>query len=173
VLFAALNPGGRLLVPNFTPGIKDVGYMEAFMDWFLICRTEIQVRDLTSGIPESEISDIRSWADEEHNVVYVLAQKRRMYRPAERITRHGGAMSFLRDLIRGLRNLPDDGVSQKVYAERVRITNSLSPVAAGGSIAAAMVTIYALGGTVERTAWMIWTALIILCIVLLITLAVG
>jgi diguanylate cyclase (GGDEF)-like protein/PAS domain S-box-containing protein len=82
-------------------------------------------------------------------------------------------MSFLRDLIRGLRDLPDDGVSQKVYAERVRITNSLSPVAAGGSIAAAMVTIYALGGTVERTAWMIWTALIILCIVLLITLAVG
>lgn len=78
VLFAALNPGGRLLVPNFIPGIKDVGYMEAFMDWFLIYRTEAQVRDLTSGIPGSEISDVRSWTDEERNVVYVLAQKRRM-----------------------------------------------------------------------------------------------
>jgi extracellular factor (EF) 3-hydroxypalmitic acid methyl ester biosynthesis protein len=78
VLFAALNPGGRLLVPNFMPGIKDAGYMEAFMDWFLIYRTEAQVRDLTFGIPTSELSDIRSWTDAEQNVVYVMAQKRRM-----------------------------------------------------------------------------------------------
>jgi cyclopropane fatty-acyl-phospholipid synthase-like methyltransferase len=77
VLFAALNPGGRLLAANFRPGIKDAGYMEAFMDWFLIYRTEAQVRDLTFGIPTSELSDIQSWADSEQNVVYVMAQKRR------------------------------------------------------------------------------------------------
>lgn len=77
-LFAALNPGGRLLAANFMPGTKDVGYMEAFMDWFLIYRTEAQVRDLTYGIPASELSEVRSWSDEAKNVVYVLAQKRRM-----------------------------------------------------------------------------------------------
>jgi len=76
VLFAALNPGGQLLVPNFMPGIKDVGYMEAFMDWFLIYRTEAQVRDLTSGIPSFELSDVSSWTDQRKNVVYVLARKR-------------------------------------------------------------------------------------------------
>jgi extracellular factor (EF) 3-hydroxypalmitic acid methyl ester biosynthesis protein len=76
VLFAALNPGGQLLVPNFMPGIKDVGYMEAFMDWFLIYRTESQVRDLTSGIPSFELSDVSSWTDQRKNVVYVLARKR-------------------------------------------------------------------------------------------------
>jgi len=78
VLFAALNPGGQLLVPNFSPGIKDAGYMEAFMDWFLTYRTETQVRDLTFGIPSSELADLRSWTDQEQNVVYVLAQKRRI-----------------------------------------------------------------------------------------------
>lgn len=78
VLFAALNPGGRLLAANFTPGIKDVGYMEAFMDWFLIYRAESQVKDLTSGIPTSELADVRSWTDPAKNIVYVLAQKRHL-----------------------------------------------------------------------------------------------
>ena len=80
VLFAALNPGGRLLAANFTPGIKDVGYMEAFMDWFLIYRNEEQLRDLASGIPASELAGIRSWMDPARNIVYVLAQKRHMLR---------------------------------------------------------------------------------------------
>jgi SAM-dependent methyltransferase len=76
VLFAALNPGGQLLVPNFMPGIRDVGYMEAFMDWFLIYRTEAQVRELIAGIPNFELSGLSSWTDERKNVVYLLACKR-------------------------------------------------------------------------------------------------
>ena len=55
-------------------------------------------------------------------------------------------MDFLRQMLRSLRNLPHGGVSSKVYAERVRITNSLSPVAVGGSIVAACITMYAVGG---------------------------
>lgn len=82
-------------------------------------------------------------------------------------------MDFLGDLMNTLRNLPNSEVGTKVYAEKVRIANSLSPVAVGGSIVAAVITMYALGGAVEHRAWMGWTALIVLCIVLLITLAVG
>jgi diguanylate cyclase (GGDEF)-like protein/PAS domain S-box-containing protein len=74
---------------------------------------------------------------------------------------------------RSLRNLPDGPVGLKVYAERVRITNSLSPVAVGGSMAAAAITIYDVGDTVPRAAWITWTALILLCISLLVVLAVA
>lgn len=82
-------------------------------------------------------------------------------------------MDFLGDLMNTLRNLPNSEVGTKVYAEKVRIANSLSPVAVGGSIVATVITMYALGGAVEHRAWMGWAALIVLCIVLLITLAVG
>jgi hypothetical protein len=76
VLFAALNPGGRLVVPNFMPVIADVGYMETFMDWFLVYRNRAQVLDLTAGIPSSDVAEMTSWKDDEENVVYVMAQKR-------------------------------------------------------------------------------------------------
>ena len=62
--------------PAAMPTAKDVGYMEAFMDWFLIYRTEAQLRDLTAGIPASELVDVQSSADPDNNIV--LAQKRRM-----------------------------------------------------------------------------------------------
>jgi len=82
-------------------------------------------------------------------------------------------VSFLGEFISNLRNVPHSDVGRKVYAERVRITNALSPVAVGGSIAAAAVTAYALSGSVERVAWMAWSALIVVCIALLVALAVG
>jgi hypothetical protein len=55
----------------------------------------------------------------------------------------------------------------------VRITNSLSPVAVGGSIVVACITMYALGGQVRQSVWLGWTTLITLCIVVLIALALG
>jgi len=82
-------------------------------------------------------------------------------------------MDFLRQMLRSLRNLPHGGVSSKVYAERVRITNSLSPVAVGGSIVAACITMYAVGGQVRQPVWLGWTTLITLCIIVLIALALG
>lgn len=82
-------------------------------------------------------------------------------------------MKFLRSLIMGLRNLPEGEVGRKVYAERVRITNTLSPVAIGGSIAAAAVTAFALSRAIEHTIWTAWTLLIVVCIALLVALAVG
>ena len=35
-----LNPGGSLLVANFTPGHIGMGWMDAVMDWHLVYRTE-------------------------------------------------------------------------------------------------------------------------------------
>src|SRR5204863_9304423 len=57
-MFNMLKPGGQLVVANFMPGIRDVGYMEAFMDWRLIYRTRHDMTDLTMEIEEPEIHDL-------------------------------------------------------------------------------------------------------------------
>lgn len=37
VLFSTLAPGGRLIVTNFMPSVWEAPYLDAFMDWQLIC----------------------------------------------------------------------------------------------------------------------------------------
>ena len=74
-MFRMLRPGGRLLVANFLPGIRDSGYMEVFMDWHLIYRTRQEIIDATMEIPQKEIRDIRLFAEENQNIIF--AQVRR------------------------------------------------------------------------------------------------
>lgn len=45
-MLAMTRPGGQVLVPNFAPDIPDVGYMEAFMGWNLVYRSEDDLRAL-------------------------------------------------------------------------------------------------------------------------------
>ena len=45
-----LNPGGRLLVANFTHSVPDAGYMEAFMDWWLIYRGKQEMLSLFESL---------------------------------------------------------------------------------------------------------------------------
>jgi SAM-dependent methyltransferase len=71
-----LRPGGSLLVANFLHGVRDTGYMEAFMDWKLVYRSRTDLVDLTHEIPESEIKSVELWAEEALNVIFV------------RVTRH-------------------------------------------------------------------------------------
>ncbi len=35
VMLEAVRPGGKSSIANFTPAVTQLGYMEAFMDWFL------------------------------------------------------------------------------------------------------------------------------------------
>jgi len=67
-LFAMLRSGGRLLVPNFNPTLRDVGYLEAFMDWWLIYRSNGEMHRLLSAIPDSEIADARLFRDDHGNI---------------------------------------------------------------------------------------------------------
>lgn len=41
-----LRPGGHAMVANFSPDLPDAGYMEAFMDWWLVYRDEHDLRQL-------------------------------------------------------------------------------------------------------------------------------
>jgi SAM-dependent methyltransferase len=66
-LLAMLRPGGRVLIANFVPGGSGRGYMELFMDWTLVLRTEAQMRELAAGAGAAHAS---TFADPQRNVVY-------------------------------------------------------------------------------------------------------
>lgn len=75
-MFDMLLPGGRLMVANFLPAVRDVGYMETFMDWNLIYRTRHEMIDITMEIPQEEIEQIKLFAEENQNVIFVVVTKR-------------------------------------------------------------------------------------------------
>jgi hypothetical protein len=70
-MFESLRPRGRLVVANFLPRIKGVGYMEAYMDWKLIYRTRQEMLDLTVPIPEADVRDIRLFSEENRNILFL------------------------------------------------------------------------------------------------------
>jgi len=75
-MFGMLRPGGRLLVANFLPGVRDIGYMEAYMDWFLIYRTRREMVDLTMEIPENEIREMTVFTEENQNIIFLQVLRR-------------------------------------------------------------------------------------------------
>src|SRR5262245_41300603 len=74
-MFQAVRPGGLLLIANFAPELRDIGYMEAIMDWNLIYRDERAVDALASGIPSNEIDRRTLFRDVPGNVVYLAIHK--------------------------------------------------------------------------------------------------
>lgn len=74
-MFEMLRPGGELLIANFLPEIRDVAYMETFMDWFLIYRSRWEVMELTKSIPEAEIRNINCFSEENKNIVFLQVTK--------------------------------------------------------------------------------------------------
>ena len=76
-MYEAVKPGGKMLVPNFTPGMLEQGYMETFMDWYLIYRNEAQMIELTEEIQEFiNPEDIKLYRDPNCNVVYLEITKK-------------------------------------------------------------------------------------------------
>ena len=70
-MFEMLRPGGRLLVANFQPGIEDVGYMEAFMDWRLIYRDAAAMGRLDQGIAAEHIATRKIFGDATESIVFL------------------------------------------------------------------------------------------------------
>ncbi|TWU20423.1 hypothetical protein Pla52o_42980 [Novipirellula galeiformis] len=75
-LFDCLRPGGKLVIANFLPEIRDVGYMEMFMDWHLIYRTRGQMMQLADKVVQSAVDEIRVVAEVNDNVVIMEMTKR-------------------------------------------------------------------------------------------------
>ncbi|MGC3971658.1 MAG: class I SAM-dependent methyltransferase [Pirellulales bacterium] len=74
-MFQMLRPGGRMIVANFLSGVRDIGYMETFMDWQLIYRTRRDMVDLTMDIPEDDIAEVRIVSEECRNIVFLEVRR--------------------------------------------------------------------------------------------------
>lgn len=74
-MFNMLRPGGVLLVANFLPGVRDIGYMETFMGWNLIYRSRVEMMDLTLGIPEEDVKEATVHSEEFRNIVFLQLTK--------------------------------------------------------------------------------------------------
>lgn len=75
-LFGMTRPGGLLLATNFLQGIRDVGYMEAFMDWRIHYRSAADMFSLTSTLPEEDLADRRTFAEETGGIVFLAVRRR-------------------------------------------------------------------------------------------------
>lgn len=71
ILFGALVPGGELVIGNFATDYATIGYTEAFMDWFLLCRSEEEVRSLAASIEPDEIASLETHTDATGCVAYL------------------------------------------------------------------------------------------------------
>ena len=62
-VFDHLKPGGQFLFANFLPTQPERGYMEAFMDWWIVRRNESELWDLVCEINPSSIGAYQIWPD--------------------------------------------------------------------------------------------------------------
>jgi hypothetical protein len=74
-MFEMTRPGGLILIPNFLTGVRDSGYMEAFMDWRLIYRDHADMQALAEALPPSEVADCRIFDDSDDAITFLLLSK--------------------------------------------------------------------------------------------------
>jgi hypothetical protein len=69
------RPGGLMLIPNFLTGVRDRGYMEAFMDWHLIYRDHRDMHALASALPQGSVADCQIFDDRDDAITFLLVSK--------------------------------------------------------------------------------------------------
>lgn len=68
VLFGMLKKDGEFYTENFLPSLRVCGYMEAYMDWWLIYRTLSQIREFAQDIHAKQVRNLSVVPDEYHFV---------------------------------------------------------------------------------------------------------
>jgi hypothetical protein len=71
-----LNPGGRLLLANFIPNISNVGFMEAFLDWWLIYRTRAELLQVADTVPDKQLETMHIFMDENINIAFLEIERK-------------------------------------------------------------------------------------------------
>ncbi len=74
-MFEMTRPGGLMLIPNFLTGVRDIGYMEAFMDWHLIYRDHADMQALAAALPPSAVAYSRTFDDNDDAITFLLVSK--------------------------------------------------------------------------------------------------
>lgn len=75
VLFEHLNPGGRLLIPNFLWGVREEAYMEVFMDWYLLYRTRSEIETFADEIAPAAIRSKQYTEDAAGTIGYIELER--------------------------------------------------------------------------------------------------
>lgn len=70
-----LKPGGTFLFANFSDEIADDGYMETFMDWSLILRSESEVMEIVNGAVDRNQVEMDLFYNDNRNIIYVTLTK--------------------------------------------------------------------------------------------------
>jgi extracellular factor (EF) 3-hydroxypalmitic acid methyl ester biosynthesis protein len=70
-MFEMLEPGGTLLVANFVPELRDIGYMETFMDWHLTYRRADEMPVCASTIDPAAIASQRVFTEENDAIAFI------------------------------------------------------------------------------------------------------
>lgn len=74
-MFEMLKPNGKIMIANFASGFIDAGYMEAFMDWRLIYRSQQEVRTIVESLGDRGAADIQVFNDPWNAIVYATVNK--------------------------------------------------------------------------------------------------
>lgn len=74
--FELLRSGGKLIIGNFHENTVDRGYMEMFMDWFLIYRNEQQMLDLASEVKKEQIGHFDLYCENEKQIIMLEIVKK-------------------------------------------------------------------------------------------------
>lgn len=75
-MFEMTRPGGLMLIPNFLTSVRDIGYMEAFMDWHLIYREHADMHELVAALPPNSVADWQIFDDEDESITFLQVSKR-------------------------------------------------------------------------------------------------
>ncbi|KQV43404.1 MULTISPECIES: class I SAM-dependent methyltransferase [unclassified Rhizobium] len=70
-----LKPGGVFLFANFAEGMADDGYMESYMNWVLLQRSEADMWNVINSSVERNGVDAEVWFGENRNIVYGTIRK--------------------------------------------------------------------------------------------------
>ncbi len=74
-MFEMTRPGGLMLIPNFLKSVRDVGYMESFMDWHLIYRDHADMQALIPALPSDSVANTWIFDDPDDAITFLLVRK--------------------------------------------------------------------------------------------------
>ena len=71
-----LKPNGVLLFANFARDISDDGYMETFMNWALLLRSEADMWNIINASVDRNTVEASVYFGANRNIVYGIIKKR-------------------------------------------------------------------------------------------------
>jgi hypothetical protein len=76
VCMEMLKPGGMFLYANFTDEMADDGYMESYMNWELLQRSEADMWRVTNASADPNTVESKVWFGTNRNIIYSTIKKR-------------------------------------------------------------------------------------------------